>query len=180
MNVKDTLITLDDKDYIKLGANKGSGFVFCGQVKDCKEYLQRFDAEYIKRLENQLHKKQLYLLNINGLWRRRITSKLKEYAGRHENDKNLQDKLLAKSKKLLAKKWRDREIASHSIANYKQKILSYTPINERPVLEMYKSLMLNEDYQRDIIIIYEGNENIPVWDLTEFRHGVGKEEEDGD
>lgn len=156
--------------YVKLGANKGSGFIYCGTADQFGEFAKNFDVEYVAKLEHCLAVQENNLRTIRPRWKRHIKGRLNGYIEKHKDDKNLQAKLVKIARKGFRSKKKERYKLQRTIENYKNKIAEYKPIAGREVLTTYMSIMKNEDGYKDLIVIYDGNENALAWDLTEFRN----------
>lgn len=155
--------------YVKLGANKGSGFIYCGTADQFGEFAKNFDVEYMAKLENSLAVQEANLRTIRPRWKRHIKGRMSSFIEKHKDDKNLQSKLYKIARKGFRSKKKERCKLKKTIENYKNKIAEYKPIAGREVLISYMSILENEDGYKDLIVIYEGKENAPAWDLTEYR-----------
>ena len=182
MTLLEYIKTLDNDTYVKVGSEEGGGFIYCGKVEGLIEYLDNFNIEEPKRLKGVLDNKKMALINLPRTWantRKRLLATYKNElkAGKLE-PKLAKYPTIEDYKKHLAKVGANRrEVLINTIAKNERLIAEYTDIKGREVLEVYTSVLDNEDGFKDTIIIFKGRETRYYWTLTEFRHGI--KEDDG-
>ena len=183
MELLEYIYTLNQDTYIKVGANKGNGFIFCGKAGDFKKYMDDEDVSERERYKivNTIEQKKDYIADFDNLLDKETLRNIAKFMrAKAEGDKFKKFKAfktLADYEKhleiLRTKRW---DSLHELLKVYENRLQDFTPIETRDVVETYDSVLLNEDGQIDHIIIYAGFEASIYWDLTEFRHGVQKED----
>lgn len=183
MELLEYIEKLDADTYIKVGADKGNGFLYCGKAGDFLDFFTEAkpNEKEVDRLNTAINIKQVYVSNFEKNWSNKIDRLVEEYKkNKKEGKKDRRFKpynnLRAYKRHLQKEKEKDYKTAVNSIATNEQRLSSFTPIESREIVSTYESILLNEDKKRDHIIIFKGKEAYTCWDLTEFRHGVSIED----
>ena len=173
---------LKDKDgYIKIGAQKGSNFIFCGTADKFIEIepemsaailhglikeketvireVEKIDEKYANTFARNIQAFQIdYLRGTKGLkreYRFRKYNSLYEYKEGLEKEKEKEENRLIKRIEFLT-----------------HRIEKFTPIRTREVREHYPSQITNRHGVKDEIVLFKGVESGKYWDLDEYENGV--------
>lgn len=183
MNLLEYIEALEPNAYIKVGADKGNGFIYCGKAGDFAEYMtnENISAQEYNKLFNIIRVKEDYIANFNSEWEKEYKSLTKAYKIAKEEgrkEKRFKPFKTITAYRTFLRKDKDRKYKNLEklLDFYKTRLNEFTPIETREVVETYENVLLNEDGQIDYIIVFKGLEAAPYWDLTEFRHGVQKED----
>lgn len=186
MNLLEYIEALEPNTYIKVGADKGNGFIYCGKAGEFKEWFieEKVNERERQKIVNIIEAKKVYLSNFPSNWKREYNRRTSDYKkAKEEGRKDRRYKAFATLglyKNHLQKEKIKRINSTIALINrYEQRLAEFTPVDTRDVVETYDSLLLNEDGFLDHIVIFSGLEAAQAWDLTEFRHGVAKEDLEG-
>ena len=173
--------------YVKIGAHHGSGFIFCGLGKDFLGYEENYSIERREWLQKQIinnanqirfydaKQDALFLRNCNRFINDLRKSKQDEKYKRAKEFKDFatlddyMESLKRERYKLLERYYKREKTLTKMLDRY-------TPIRDREVKEVYKSVLPNKYGVKDTIILYKGTESGKYWDITEFEEGVSDEE----
>lgn len=169
---------------VKLGSEKGSAFVFCGD-------LAKLDADALDRSVCDLYKRTAehseYV--IEGLLAKKMSYKVFVKEVEEKREKRAKKMLGDSSRKLVEeevaeldatfdtskdayKKWhagqkRKLDSARTTLRTALKKLESYTTIRDRKIVDCYWSI----DEDNTLILIYDGSERGYVWTTAEFCNG---------
>ncbi len=186
MELLEYIEILNKNTYIKVGSNKGGGFLYCGKAGDFSKWFKNEDVNNRERqkLENIIEAKKGNLASFECNWSKKLDRLTKEYeTAKKEGKKDRRFKAFNTIEEYTEHLTKEKEKHFTNLTNllsyYENRLADFTPIENRDVVETYDSILLNEDGYIDHIIIYSGLEMSRIWDLTEFRHGVQNEDLEG-
>lgn len=177
---------------VKLGANNGSGFVYCGHINEIdidtldKSIVDAYKATYEKSLITIAHLTQKpkgyhdFIKERNNRKRSKVARTIKENKGKplteqqeREIDKEFDVSQLA-YKCWLNELHRKLQTATDTKKSMKRKIDTFTTLRSRKVKDAYKSITEENTY----ILIYDGSERGFAWTTEEFERGYADYGED--
>lgn len=166
--------------YIKLAAEKGTCFIFCGTPKDFLEFAADFTRNEPIRLEERVERLSKELKDFPTQYKKMM---IKNYM-KFKKDKIYPPKEIDKKSEiaryknakayvhhLVLLREMDHEKLIKALNNARRLIKHYKPIMERDIVETYPSVLVNKYGYKDEIVIMTGYENGKYWDLTEYENG---------
>lgn len=158
-------LALGNYGKIKLGANRGSGFVFCGDVS--KIDIEQLDHIIIDCLHKAKNNAQSRV--------KRLKNKPIDYIDYEHfcNRKKLEPSENG-YKVWLQSHSKEIKTARKSVRTYNERIRNYSTIKDRPIVEVYDSF--TEDNTK--IVIFDGREHGFAWTTEEFEKADIYESED--
>ena len=171
-NVKNYLINSEAK-YIKLGANHGAGFIFCGTPQDAIEFLPGYNEREYQRLLDRTNYYKDEIDNFDERYEALIERNLKYWRksegknSKFKTEEDYKDYLLNDKPKALE---RVKKIHKRYLVRTKM----FTDVETREIVDIYSSILDNNKGCKDEIVVYEGYEPGAYWTLEEFEEDKGE------
>lgn len=157
----------DEQDLkIKLGAENGSAFIYCGDIKGIEfaKIDKAICQSYKSRIE--MAKKKIALVEKAPKDMATFLAKTYPPVGNEEDGKKIKERY----EKWLGKFDHDIKLANKTITKTTDRLAGYTSIAERKITEVYPSI----DEEDTFCILYEGSENGDYWITEEYTNDTGK------
>ena len=175
MTVKEYIETTK-KPYIKIGAKRGSAFIYCGDPKKFMEFEQEYNTAESERLINLAIKLESELKDFYPHYKKLFFKQYKEFkkdkadGGKNKNFKKY--KTIAEYIKHLKKlRELDHKRLESSLARTIERRDTFTDISTREIKETYPSTLTNKYGFKDEIVLFKGYEAGKYWDLDEYENG---------
>lgn len=149
--------------HIKLGANKGSGFVFCGSAKDID--FDKIDADICDAYRQTIKNAEVTIKSIEE--RGKTYDDYKNYVKRRNSS-------VTKGKKTRAteqgyQRWLSGmesrvKSAGKTKEKTKRKLESFTTLRDRKLVEFFASITEDNTF----VFVYEGEEAGDIWTTAEY------------
>ena len=164
------------KPYIKIGANKGDGFIYCGDPKEFIEFEQKYNAVELQRLIERVNKLERELAGFYPAYKRLMFRRYKDFkkdkanGGKNKHFKKYKTiaDYIAYLKTL---RIQDHKRLEKSLELAIKRRDTFTDIGTREVKEIYPSISVNKYGFKDEIVLFKGKESGSYWDLDEYENG---------
>ena len=170
----------DPEKYIKLGAQKGSGFIFCGQCKDFASFEKVYNKKELKRLQRLLKEIEDSLTGFRKKSEERLLRRVKDFANDQLDGTKKAEFVKFRNIEDFIKRVRESESAEYHRLTKQKEIVSmriyfFTDVGERELMAFNDSITENSKGIRDEIVLFHGYEMGDYWDLDEIE---GKSDEE--
>lgn len=153
---------------IKLTANNGTMFIYCGHTDHLERFLEVWAKEYKRTLQKRLNVNRKRYKNIDHIYENIYKQRLKTL---QKENKVVTEKMIKK----LQREWRKEKAQEitrlkKAIPRDRNKIKSAGSVADRDIVQVYPSIIYKAE-----IVVYEGTEDGAFWDFDEFEEVYGKE-----